>query len=40
MQRKVYNKLFSLGWYVLEKSTQAKINKTISQFAKSMQELE
>lgn len=40
MQRKVYNKLFSLGWYVLEKSTQAKINKTISQFSKSMQELE
>ena len=35
MQRRVFCKLFSLGWYVLEKQTQAKINKTISKYSKS-----
>jgi hypothetical protein len=40
MQRKVFYKLFELGWYILEKSTQTKINKTISKFSKSMQELD
>lgn len=40
MQRKVFYKLFSLGWYVLEKQTQAKINKTISKYSKSMEEID
>ena len=40
MQRKVFYKLFELGWYILEKSSQTKINKTISKFSKSMQELD
>lgn len=40
MQRKVFYKLFSLGWYILEKSTQAKINKTITKFSKCEEELD
>lgn len=40
MQRNTFYKLFSLGWYVLEKSTQSKINKTISKYSKATEEID
>ena len=40
MQRKTFYKLFELGWYVLEKSPQTKINKTINKFSKCLEELD